>query len=85
MEMIIKIKQNSRSKLVFTKSKEVLSKHTILFENVAGIIDHLSAKGCCVLIPFRDAAEEHEFQSRIFRESFPEKKKDQMKSCFFSS
>lgn len=84
MEMIIKIKQNSRSKLIFTKSKEVLNKHTILFENVAGIVDHLSAKGCCVRIPFRDTVEEHEFQSRISRDSFPEKK-DQMKSCFFSS
>lgn len=84
MEMIIKIKQISRSKLIFTKSKEVLNKHTILFENVAGIIDHVSAKDCCVLIPFRDAAEEHESQSRISRESFSEKE-DQMKSCFFSS
>lgn len=75
---------SSRSKLIFTKSKEVLKKRSILSESVVGIVDHVSAKDWCILNPFRDAVKKHEAQSRISRESFPERK-DQMKSCFFSS
>lgn len=46
---------SSRSKLIFTKSKEILNKRSILFENVVGIVDLASTKDWYILLPFRDA------------------------------